>query len=157
MTNLKPSASNERHLLDTNILITWFWWCKKVTKSTQFWSTTFHWHQGCFSSLLEIKANNLNNLDWSLKHSHICSDLICKSWKTEGKRRRRWQKMRWLESITDSMNMNLSINLGNSGGQGSLVCCSPWGRKSQMWLSDWTISTTLQMSPFPPIYPYQEI
>ena len=28
--------------------------------------------------------------------------------KTEGKRRSRWQKMRWLESNTDSMDMNLS-------------------------------------------------
>ena len=26
----------------------------------------------------------------------------------EGKRRRRWQRMRWLDSITDSMDMNLS-------------------------------------------------
>ena len=28
--------------------------------------------------------------------------------KTEGKRRRGWQKMRWLDSITDSMDMSLS-------------------------------------------------
>ena len=28
--------------------------------------------------------------------------------KNEGKRRREWQRMRWLESITDSMDMNLS-------------------------------------------------
>ena len=27
--------------------------------------------------------------------------------KTEGKRRRRWQRMRWLDSITDSMDMNV--------------------------------------------------
>ena len=27
--------------------------------------------------------------------------------KTEGKRRKRWQRMRWLDSITDSMDMNL--------------------------------------------------
>ena len=27
--------------------------------------------------------------------------------KIEGKRRRVWQKMRWLDSITDSMDMNL--------------------------------------------------
>ena len=31
--------------------------------------------------------------------------------KIEGKRRRGWQRMRWLDSITDSMDMNLS----NSG------------------------------------------
>ena len=28
--------------------------------------------------------------------------------KIEGKRRRGWQRMRWLDSITDSMYMNLS-------------------------------------------------
>ena len=28
--------------------------------------------------------------------------------KTEGKRRREWQRMRWLDSIIDSMHMNLS-------------------------------------------------
>ena len=28
--------------------------------------------------------------------------------KIEGKRRRGWQRMRWLDSITDSMNMSLS-------------------------------------------------
>ena len=28
--------------------------------------------------------------------------------KIEGKRRRGWQRMRWLDSITNSMNMNLS-------------------------------------------------
>jgi len=28
--------------------------------------------------------------------------------KIEGKRRRRWQRMRWLDSITDSKNTNMS-------------------------------------------------
>ena len=28
--------------------------------------------------------------------------------KTEGKRRRKWQRMRWLNGITDSMDMSLS-------------------------------------------------
>ena len=44
--------------------------------------------------------------------------------KIEGKRRKGQQRMRWLESITDSVDMNLS-KLGDSGGQRSLVCCSP--------------------------------
>ena len=28
--------------------------------------------------------------------------------KVEGQRRRRWQRMRWLDSITDSIDLNLS-------------------------------------------------
>ena len=35
-------------------------------------------------------------------------EKILKLGKTEGKRRRGKQRMRWLDSITDSMNMNLS-------------------------------------------------
>ena len=48
--------------------------------------------------------------------------------KTEGKRRRGQQRMRWLDSIPDSMDMNLST-LGDSEGQGGVKCFSPWGHK----------------------------
>ena len=48
--------------------------------------------------------------------------------KMEGRRRREQEKMRWLDSITDSMPMNLS-KLGVGDGQGGLACCSPWGCK----------------------------
>ena len=30
---------------------------------------------------------------------------------------------------------------GDSEGQGSLVCCSPWGHKIRTWLSNWTAAT----------------
>ena len=48
--------------------------------------------------------------------------------KTEGRRRRGQQRMRWLDGIPDSMNMNLRT-LGDSGGLRSLAHCSPRGGK----------------------------
>ena len=48
--------------------------------------------------------------------------------KTEGKRRKGQQRMRWLDSITNSMDMNLS-KLQEMVKDRSLACCSPWGHK----------------------------
>ena len=47
--------------------------------------------------------------------------------KIEGRRRRGQQRMRWLDGITDSNGPELEQILGDSEGQGSLKCCSPWG------------------------------
>ena len=46
--------------------------------------------------------------------------------KIEGRRRRGRQRMRWLDGITDSVDMDLS-KLQEMVRDGSLACCSPWG------------------------------
>ena len=54
--------------------------------------------------------------------------------KIEG-RRRRWQKMSWLDGITDLMDVSLS----QLQEMVKMVCCSPWGlKKSGMteWLNN---------------------
>ena len=56
----------------------------------------------------------------------------------EGRRRREWQRMRWLDGITDSMDMSSTPGVGD--GQGGPACCSSWGRKKSdttEWLN-WT-------------------
>ena len=48
--------------------------------------------------------------------------------KIEGRRRRRWQQVRWLDGITNSAH-DFEQTPGDNEGQGSQACCSPWGRK----------------------------
>ena len=61
--------------------------------------------------------------------------------KMEGRRRGGRQRMRWLDGITDSMDMNeFEQALGDGEGQGSLACCRPWGHKESNMT--WQLSNT---------------
>ena len=116
----------------------------------------------------EIKPDNLKGNKpwiligrtcWSWSFNTLatwCEELT--HWKRpwcweRGQKEKRWQGMRWLHSITDSVDMNLSklremvkdrgawhaavhrvtksqTPLSNNWIEGSLVCCSPWSHRA---------------------------
>ena len=62
----------------------------------------------------------------------------------EGRRRRGWQRMRWFDGITDSMDEFEWIP-GVGDGQRGLACCGPWGHKESDMTErlNWTELNTL--------------
>ena len=63
--------------------------------------------------------------------------------KTEGKRRRGWQRIRWLDSITDGMDTNLSKLLEIVEDRGAWRAAVRGVTESRTQLSNYTTTTTI--------------
>ena len=64
-----------------------------------------------------------------------------------GRRKKGQPRMRWLDGITDLVDMSLS-ELGVGDGQGGLACCDSWGRKeSDTTELNWTDDDQIRASP----------
>ena len=124
-------------------------WCFRTLVLEKIPESPLDYKESNQSILKEINSEySLEGLMLKLQHfGHLMwrGDSLEKTLmlgKTEGKRRRGWQRMRWLDSITGSMDMNLS-KLQETMKDREAGVLQSMGSQSQTQPSNWTMTTLI--------------
>ena len=113
-----------------NVFELWCWrrllrvpWTAR--RSNQSFSKEISHEDSLEGLMLKLKLQYFGHLMW--RTDSLEKTLMLE--KSEGRGRRGWQRMRWLDDITQFNGCELGKTLRDGEGQGSLGCYSGWGLK----------------------------
>ena len=110
----------------------------QISESQRKSTLNIHWEDWCWS----WSSNPLAT--WCKEPTHGKDPDAGKDW---GNRRRRQQRMRWLDSITNSMDMNLSKLWTTVENRGAWHATVHGVTKTQTWFSNWTKTRSKERIP----------
>ena len=101
-----------------------------------------HWSYSFSTPPMGLQWNLITSRPPDVKNWLIGKDLMLG--KVEGRRRRGRQRLRWLYTITNSMDTNLSKLQEIVADRGAWHAIVHGVTKGLIWLTDWTTATTLR-------------